>query len=295
MILIDLDRFADFNAVTGQAVGNSVLVELARRLVLEVGSRGTVARIDGDEFAVLLTPCTAADVRELAQLALGAVRQPVKGCSVTLTASIGTAIAPEDAAVGWELLNLAAIAQFVAKSAGRDRQAAAKPLMRAQIEKSVREGIASGSFGLNYQPIVTLADPPQLVGLEAFLRWHHPTRGLIVPGNFLPVLEDARLARLLGEAALREAATQARKWLDARLAFGRISLNVSMHQLREGDLAREIQTIFAARAVPVTTLRATSILRPNSRRSLRRSRICGVSGSPFPPIRDRSICSIWRC
>ncbi len=254
VILIDIDGFGGVNAVLSAQMGDKVLIELATRLVREVGEKATVARYGGDEFAVVMAGCTAATLRELAQSCLAVVRQPLPGVQLLLTASVGTAIGPKDAAEEWELINFAGLAQFVAKTAGRDRVVAAKPLMRKQIERSVRDGVASGAFGFAYQPIVTLQGSPRLVGLEGFLRWHHPSRGLIFPGSFLPLLEDARMARLLATFALGEVAAQARLWLDRQLDIGQVALNLSAHQLREGGLVREIESALAERRVPLTMI-----------------------------------------
>ncbi len=254
VVLIDIDEFAGFNGVLGRATGDAALVELARRVVREVGKDALVARFAEDEFAVMLRDTGPAALRELAQLCLGVVRQPMSGRHLLLTASIGTAIAPTNASEGWELLNQAAVAQFVAKSSGRDRVVAAKPLLRSQIERSVCDGIAEGRFGLNYQPIVTLGETPRLAGVEAYLRWHHPTRGLLFPAKFLPLLEDPRLACLIGRTAIEAAAVQARRWIGQRVDFGRITLNLSLHQLREDALVEDIESSFGRAKVALAKL-----------------------------------------
>jgi len=254
LILIDIDEFAGFNGVLGRAAGNAALIELARRITHEMGRDALIARFADDEFAVLLHDTDAATLRDLARLCLGVVRQPLKGGALLMTASVGTALSPIDATEGWELINQAAVAQFLAKSAGRDRVVAAKPLLRKQIERSVHEGIAERRFGLNYQPIITLGDQTRLAGVEAFLRWHHPTRGLIFPAKFLPILEDPRMALILGEDALRSAAEQACTWIKRRFDFGRITLNVSMHQLRSETLPDDVSAIFARENVPHSRL-----------------------------------------
>jgi len=141
------------------------------------------------------------------------------------------------------------VAQFVARSTGRDRALSSKPSLRTQIERSVRDCIAMGNFSLHYQPIVTFAEPTRLDGLEGFLRWHHPTRGLIFAGDFRPVLEEPKAARMIGSAALTEAVHQLRRWTDTGVEVGRVSLNISAVQLREGDLADEVLALLAKRGV----------------------------------------------
>ncbi len=254
IILIDIDEFIGFNSVLGRAAGDAALIELARRVAREVGENGLVARFADDEFAVLIQQTTPVDLADLARLCRGVVRQSIEGRYLLLTASVGTAIFPADATQGWELINQASVAQFVAKSSGRDRVVTAKPLLRTQIEKSVRDGIVERQFGLNYQPIATLGDQPRLAGVEAYLRWHHPTRGLIFPAKFLPLLEDPRLACLLGQTAINSAVAQARLWMSRRFDFGRITLNVSMHQLRGDALLADVQTALGRNTVPASRL-----------------------------------------
>ena len=200
----------------------------------------------------MLIPGIGADrLREYGQQCCRIVRQPdaATGAGLSLTASIGSAQSPSDADTAWELMHRAGVAQFCAKSSGRDRALSFKRSLSAQIETRVAACVREGNFSLHYQPIVTLTEPPRLAGFEAFLRWRHPARGLIFPADFHAVLEEPRIARLLGTAALVEAIAQVRRWIDAGIAFGRVGLNLSTVQLREEDLASEILALFATHRV----------------------------------------------
>ena len=243
LLLVDIDMLRLVNDTFGRDAGDTFLREFASKLAAAVGDEGTVARIEGDEFAVLLPHLTDADelaawARRLCQLIRATCG--ANDSEVSLSASVGAAIAPDDAANAWALIQCADIAQFCAKSSGRDRALRYRPSLRAQLETRVQACAASGNFGLNYQPIVTIGGQPKLVGLECFLRWRHPTRGLLFPGDFRPVLEDGRVALVVGASVLDEATQQMRRWLDQGVAFGRVAVNVSAVQLRTADFVEQL-------------------------------------------------------
>ena len=255
VIVIDIDSFGAFDRARGSDGGDAMLKSLATRLPAAVGPDCFAARVDGDEFAFIVGETDPARLLELGQACMATVRASVpESGGLGLTASIGMAAAPADADEAWALVHAAHVAQFVAKSTGGNRALSAKPTLSAQIEKSVREGIAMGGFSLNYQPIVSLAPDGRLCGFEAFLRWHHPTRGLIFPADFRAVLEEPRAARAIGSEALTQAVYQLRRWKDAGVEVGGVSLNVSMVQLRDGDFAGEVLERLKARSVPGSRL-----------------------------------------
>lgn len=257
LLLVDIDMLRSVNETLGREVGDEFIAAVASRLARLVEGDGFVARIDGDEFALVQPGMEDANVlRGWAAEVRVVVREPLDGggAQVVLTASVGAALGPADALTGWELIRCADVAQFVAKSTGRDRAIPYKASLRTQIETRVRDCVALGNFSLNYQPMVTVAEPRALVGVESFLRWRHPTRGLLFPGDFRPVLEDRAAALMLGDFVIGDAIRQMRRWLDDKINFGRVSINLAAAQLRSGDVATTLLDRLAASRVPATHL-----------------------------------------
>lgn len=257
LALVDLDMLRCINETLGRPSADVFLVDLARRLEPIVEGDGFAARIDGDEFALIqpgIDDPTALKVWAAGIAATARAPVKVEGVEFALTASVGAAMLPLDADGAWELIRSADVAQFVAKSTGRDRAVPYKTSLRTQIENRVKECVASGNFGLHYQPILTLAEPRRVVEVECFLRWRHPARGLLFPGDFRPVLEDRAAALLLGGFVIDEAARQIRRWIDQGVAFGRVSVNLSAAQLRLPDFARDVLARLAAKRAPPAQL-----------------------------------------
>lgn len=243
LILIDLDHFKEFNDSLGHTVGDSVLKLAGERLRQCVRENDTVARLSGDEFALLLTG--AIDARAAARIAdeaIEALAQPsdVDGHRLHLGASAGIALCPDDGETVDALMANADLALYRAKRDGRGRfqffitdmreQVEIKKRLDGQLHRAVREG----ELELYYQPQVRLSDG-MVVGAEALLRWRHPERGILPPAQFLPVLEASAMAATVGTWVLRTACAQARLWQDAGPRPLRVGINLSNALFRLAD------------------------------------------------------------
>ena len=249
MMFVDIDHFKHANESVDHQRGDRLLVALAQRLTSVLAlqpNRGrafTLARPGGDEFIVFAEAMsTERDAVTVAEQIQDAIRAPVfiDGEPVRLTASIGIAIA-EAAAPGLDadrLLRDADVALSRAKERGRDRYEIFDTPMRARLldrvalENDLRAAIETGQLRLHYQPVVTVSQAA-LVAVEALVRWEHPARGLLGPGEFIPVAEESELIVSLGTWVIEEACAQIRRWQDAQPApLGvRVSVNVSARQL----------------------------------------------------------------
>jgi diguanylate cyclase (GGDEF)-like protein/PAS domain S-box-containing protein len=249
VMFIDLDRFKLINDSHGHAAGDLVLVETAARLARVIGTRGLVARLGGDEFAVLLhAPASSAAVTEVGNAIIGALSLPIQleRRVVRVGASIGAALAGIPGSDGHgtdgdELLRAADLAQYEAKSAGGGCVAIySSELLRGQTDRQTMEielrlALARGAFELYYQPLVNIASG-EIAGFEGLIRWNHPQRGLIEPGQFIPLAEETGLIVPIGEWVLRDALAEAATW-PSHLT---VAVNVSAMQLRGGEILRQV-------------------------------------------------------
>jgi diguanylate cyclase (GGDEF)-like protein/PAS domain S-box-containing protein len=244
LLLIDLDDFKDINDTLGHDAGDALLQETARRLSSMVRGCDTVARIGGDEFAVLVVePLKLENATRLGSLIAEMLRQPFIYQKRTLISrvSIGIAAFPDHDGNPAELIKDADIAMYQAKSQGRNRVVTYSPDMRSIIEQRVslgrgmREAIASDDIVPFYQPKVCLTTG-EIVGLEALARWQHPTRGILTPGYFGAVFEDHDIAASIGKKVIAKVAADVRSWLDQDLPFGRIALNLSPAEFSQSGI-----------------------------------------------------------
>ena len=214
VLFVDVDHFKVVNDSLGHGVGDALLVAVARRLVGAVRSTDPVARLGGDEFVVVCEGVDLAGAKMVAQHVLAACAVPfeIAGRELRVTASIGIAFAEHANESAEVILRNADIAMYEAKAAGRacvrvfDDNARADIVRRLDTEHALHKALERGELRLFYQPIVRLADS-QVVGAEALLRWQHPQRGLMLPGDFLSVSEDSDLAVTIGDWVLQEAFT----------------------------------------------------------------------------------------
>jgi diguanylate cyclase (GGDEF)-like protein len=219
VLFVDLDDFKTVNDSCGHAVGDELLIAVAARLTACVRSGDTVARLGGDEFAVLLEDAGEAIAVQTAERLTSTLGAPVALSStrVTIRASIGIAVTPAGGRDAGAILRNADVAMYAAKERGKGRFAVFEPgmhtglLERIEQEHELREAISRGQFVLRYQPIVELATG-RLAGVEALVRWQHPTRGLISPADFIPLAERSGLIVALGRFVLAEACRQAAGW-----------------------------------------------------------------------------------
>ncbi len=249
LIMLDLDHFKDVNDTLGHDAGDALLLSVADRLVSTFRRTDTVARLGGDEFAVILPGVRGADDMERpTRLLMELLRNPLQhgGNSLTISVSVGAALYPQDDEDAGQLLKNADIAMYRAKDTGRNKIVAFRPEMRSEVEKrihllrEVRAGVQAGEFVLYYQPLVDIAEPRRVTGLEALMRWRHPKRGLLLPGLFLAAFEDPECSLALGEVALDTAMRQMRDWMDQGVPFGRVAVNLSASQFRTGGVAETI-------------------------------------------------------
>jgi diguanylate cyclase (GGDEF)-like protein/PAS domain S-box-containing protein len=239
LLLLDLDRFKDVNDTLGHPAGDLVLKEVAARLSACVREVDTVARIGGDEFAIVQVGINdAAEAQQLSRRVLDLFQTPLEldGHDALVTASIGVALIPTDASVPSKLLQLADIALYRAKEDGRNATRFFEPEMDARlqrrkaIERELRLALTRDQLELYYQPKISLLND-ELAGVEALVRWRHPERGLVLPGEFIGIAEETGLILQLGEWVLRTATRQASRWRDIQ-----VSVNLSPAQFRQPDL-----------------------------------------------------------
>jgi diguanylate cyclase (GGDEF)-like protein/PAS domain S-box-containing protein len=244
LLYLDLDCFKLVNDTMGHAVGDDLLTQVAERLRSSVREGDVLARLGGDEFAVLLPQADAAQAAALAQRILDQFAQPflLRGGPVYVTTSIGIACAPGDGATIEDLLKHADVAMYRAKRDGGhfhryEPQLDALSPELFVLDAELRQAIESDGLTLHYQPIVDLATQ-EVVGVEALVRWHHPERGLLGPGDFIPVAEERGLIRALDRWVLRQAIEQMRAWGPA--APRHLAVNLSMRSLHDRGLVQYV-------------------------------------------------------
>ncbi len=251
VLLLDLDHFKAVNDSLGHAAGDLVLCTVAERMRACVPASDMVARLAGDQFAVVMaTPQGRQSAQALADRLLAAVGQRVNVCNTVLSPSpsIGASLYPDDGQDAATLLRHADAALSQAKHNGcGNRQffhpgLACEALEVLQQEQLLRETIAEGSFVLHYQPQVRLADGA-LAGLEALVRWQHPERGLVGPAEFIGMAESRGLITPIGRWVLQEVCRQLKSWQDEGLALVPVAVNLSALEFRQRDVVAEIASV----------------------------------------------------
>ena len=253
LLLIDLDRFKSINDTLGHHIGDLLLIEVARRLTISARETDTVARLGGDEFVVVLTeiesPADAADVAHKVVQMLSAPYL-ISGNDLRTSPSIGICIYPDDACEIGMLLKSGDVAMYHAKAKGRGNyqfftEEMNRVVMKRQaMEADLHLAMERQQFVLHYQPQLDL-NSGHLIGVEALVRWQHPTRGLIPPAEFISVAEEMGLIVQLGSWVLREACWQLKQWQGEGMTDIRMSVNLSALQFLDKDLAEHIQAILA--------------------------------------------------
>lgn len=237
--VLDVDEFKDVNDSFGHDVGDQLLKEIAGRLktATRQDSNVTVARIGGDEFAVVMPGSEVGpDFDQRLSSIIEAIREPFEFSQFSLrcTVSIGVAIYPDDGSTPTELTKNADIALYQAKASGRDCYRLFLPEMascvfaRGELRRQAEASLRSGDFELYFQPIIDISSrAPEICGFEALLRWHHQILGFITPSSFSEIFDDPSLSRAIGDHVLELAMQHMRAWLAAQVPFQRISINVT--------------------------------------------------------------------
>ncbi|MEO9654072.1 putative bifunctional diguanylate cyclase/phosphodiesterase [Marinomonas sp.] len=247
LLLIDLDNFKAVNDTLGHAAGDDLLCAVARRMNSLLPEQAVLARLGGDEFALVVRQdLEPSQLSELGHKLLNRISKPWShgGHKLDVHASIGIAIAHQDAQCVENLLKAADLALYAAKASGRDSLCFFTQQMeeQAQLKRStlndMRRGLNKGEFVLFYQPQINLIDG-ELTGFEALVRWHHPQRGLLSPIEFIPLAEESGLIVPLGRWILQQACTEACSWPSDL----RVAVNVSAIQIERSDIVFEVNNI----------------------------------------------------
>jgi diguanylate cyclase (GGDEF)-like protein/PAS domain S-box-containing protein len=251
LLYLDLDRFKDINDSLGHSVGDPFLQEVAGRLKRWGREQDTVARLGGDEFLIMLT-----DVKDIPDAAVAAERLMdamtadfvVQGHTLGVSCSLGISVFPEHGADSETLIKNADAAMYRAKADGRNNfrfftdDMNAQAVERLTLESNLRSALAKEQLFLMYQPQIDIATG-RIIGLEALLRWQHPTLGLVPPDRFIRIAENSGLIVLIGEWVLRTACSQARKWQNEGLPLVTVAVNVSAVQFRQEGFCELIRRV----------------------------------------------------
>ncbi|WP_159981590.1 MULTISPECIES: EAL domain-containing protein [unclassified Novosphingobium] len=253
VFLLDLDRFKQVNDTMGHPAGDALLKQVAERLGGTVGDRGRVGRLGGDEFQVVLHGAQQREgLAHLARRIIENLSQPysIDGARVTIGASVGIALCPDDGTTSEALIRNADLALYAAKGNGRgrhhfyDEDLHSNARERQQLEEDLRDAIANGSLELHYQPQVRTTTE-RITGFEALLRWKHPIHGYLSPAKFIPVAEETGLVAQIGEWALRTACRDLAGWPEDV----RVAVNVSPLQFANPALPAIVTSAIAAAGI----------------------------------------------
>lgn len=255
VLMVDLDRFKQVNDTFGHPAGDELLKLVAERLKQALRETDVLARLGGDEFAIVqLHDDTQGEAAEqLAARIIGIIAEPftVDGNAVSIGASVGIALAPEHGIHADELLKMADLALYHAKSLGRNRYAIFEATLgQAAAEKHIldnelRDALARDEFEIHFQPIVN-TNTLKMCSAEALIRWRHPQRGLIPPGQFIPLAEESGTILQIGEWVLQAACREATKWPSGV----KVAVNLSAVQLRSPNLLDYLMCVLVETGLP---------------------------------------------
>ena len=262
VMFLDLDHFKIVNDTLGHGDGDKLLRSVAEDLSRLVREGDTVARVGGDEFTLLLPGIgSTRDAMEVAERILECLKLPrmLGGHEFQVTTSIGITVYPADGADVETLLRNADTAMYRAKESGRDTCQLYSPGMNATIlerlalENDLRHALERNELEVYYQPIVNVQSG-EITGAEALVRWHHPTRGLVSPDDFIPVAEESGAIVPIGQWIFAEACRRAQEWRSSGLGMLRVSVNLSARQLQQEDLVTQLAAILAETGLPLDLL-----------------------------------------
>ncbi|MBB4767511.1 putative bifunctional diguanylate cyclase/phosphodiesterase [Amorphoplanes digitatis] len=260
VLFIDLDRFKAVNDSLGHEAGDELLASVADRIRGCVRASDTTARLGGDEFAVLLHDSPVESATAIGERVIAAIKEPfrISGRDVFIGASVGVAASREPSADSKSLLNKADLAMYRAKKAGTGRVVVYEPHMHTEaldylsLHGDLQYAMHEDQFRLQYQPLVRL-DTGEIAGVEALVRWHSPTRGLVMPTDFIPIAEESGLIAEIGQWVLKSSATQVAAWRRINPDLT-LNVNVSGHQLRHGQFAANVTRALAVAGMPASAV-----------------------------------------
>ncbi|HKK00805.1 MAG TPA: EAL domain-containing protein [Desulfuromonadales bacterium] len=248
VMYLDLDRFKLINDAFGHAAGDKVLRVTTERIRDCLRSEDTLARFGGDEFTLLLPQTNQHDnAAVVAEKIVTQLRAPIflDDHEIFSSASIGIALFPEAGETPEALIKSADIAMYYVKSSGKDGHRFFMPEMSENyashlaLEQDLHRAVEMGQFAVFFQPKTDTRDG-RIVGMEALLRWHHPEKGLLLPGEFIPCAEQTRLIVPIGEWILRATCREIRRWRDARLPSLKVAVNISVVQFEQDDFISKL-------------------------------------------------------
>ncbi len=257
LLVIDIDRFKTFNDSLGYGIGNELLISIARRLSEFVRETDTVSRQGGDEFLLFLPDLDSATscVRFIDKL-MRELAQPItlSGQEISLSASVGIALYLQDGADFETLLKKADMAMYRAKSGGRNtyrffnEQMNEGAIEQLTLSVGLRKALDAAQFQLYYQPQIEIGSN-RLIGAEALIRWCHPERGMIPPGQFIPVAESSGLIVAIGDWVLQEACREVARWQAAGVSQPLVAVNLSALQFANGNIEQSVANAIAAAGI----------------------------------------------
>jgi diguanylate cyclase (GGDEF)-like protein len=262
VIFLDIDDFKGVNDTLGHAAGDALLVEVAARIRGCLRRPDTAARLGGDEFALLIEDVdSAVEAEHVARRVLQVLSEPftVSGTSVTVRASLGIAVADNSDANATSLMRHADVAMYVAKGAGRNRYVLFAPGMESEVVQrrklrgELEHAMELSQFVLHYQPVVNLITG-EITAVEALVRWHHPLRGIVPPGEFIGVAEESGLIMQLGEWVLRTACATTLQFQTLQATPLAVCVNVSVVQLNSPTFVEDVLAIVKETGLAPRTL-----------------------------------------
>ncbi len=262
VLFMDMDRFKVINDTLGHASGDNLLKAIADRLRGAVRDGDTVARLGGDEFAVILNDVASADdVQLMAQQLLDAVSTPfmVEGRELFVTTSIGVSMCPRDGDDSATLLKRADVAMYNAKLGGKNRSEfytqrdEANELARLSLETQLRRALEREEFFLVFQPQIE-AGSRKVISMEALLRWRRSDGDVVLPGEFISLLEETGMIVAVGEWVLRKACSEAQAMRASGVELNRVAVNISLHQFRQAGFVQLVRDTRANTGLPPSIL-----------------------------------------
>lgn len=258
---LDLDDFKAINDTLGHSVGDELLRSVGERIAALLRDTDTVARHSGDEFTIVAQLANAEDLSQFARRILDGLRPAfnIEGHELHATGSLGLTVFPQDGESVEELLKNADAAMYHAKEMGQSQYAPYREELRTaaherlKLETELRRAVSANEFVLHFQPQIDLGCD-MVTGMEALIRWNHPERGLLWPGDFLPVAERAGLMSHMGRWVLAESLAHLRGWLDAGIAPPRLAVNLGAQEFLRTDVVNLVADLLGEAGVPASML-----------------------------------------